>query len=260
MELLGMLQRLVIAARSDISALPDRVGDRVHAVRVRMKKFRAVLRLLEPAVAAADLRKADRAARDLKECFGSLRDNDVQRELLEDLLERREAREVASRLGLFETVVRLGDDLREAAVRRAAGLEGIVNRLNLKCLTAGGVARCWEVSYREARGAMKDCVGKKADDFLLHEWRKRVKAVLYQSQAIGSPLEAFSRKAELLSSTLGAQHDLAILCGMLSAQPTLSHAERAVLAKKAAHAQRALRQGAKLFSKKPSAFRQALTP
>ena len=246
-----ILRRLVAAVKGDIEALPDRTEDRVHDIRVRMKKFRAVLRLAGAALKPGTLEKSDKLARNLKDHFGSARDNDVQKELLLDLLEKNEALAAVETLGL-----KAGDPRLEAGTAPAretcAKLAALVDHYHLAKLTCDDLFEAWLAGYRGSCRAMRACRKDAGDDFLFHEWRKRVKAFLYQSATIGRPLDTYVLRADRLASVLGSHHDLAILTDRLGGCLAGSKAERSALARKKLVARRALAMGEKLFLKKPS--------
>ncbi len=256
----GILRRLVAAVAKDIEALPERAEDRVHDIRVRMKKFRAVLRLAESALKPGTLEKSDKLARSLKDHFGSARDNDVQKELLLDLLEKNDALAAVGVLGLDAGGPPLDTDTAPAR-ETCAALSALVDQYHLAKLTCDGLLEAWLSGYRSSCRAMRTCRKDAGDDFLFHEWRKRVKAFLYQSATIGPPLDRFVPKADRLASVLGSHHDLAILTDRLAGRLAGSKAEHSALARKKLIARRALVLGEKLFSKNPSAIhKKALLP
>ena len=251
----GILRRLVAGVARDIDGLPERMADRVHDIRVRMKKFRAVLRLAERGLKSPEFAKSDKLARRLKDHFGSVRDEDVQTELLLDLLDKKEALETAAVLEPPSADAGREPDLASAR-ETCSALAALVDAWKLDDLASEDLAEAWVASYRNSRRGRRACVKDPDDDFLFHEWRKRVKAFLYQSSAIGAPLDAFVPRATKLASELGSHHDLAILTGRLARALAGSKAERAALAKKKAVARRALATGRKLLAKKPSRIRR----
>ena len=253
----GILVRLVAGVRHDIDALPARADERVHNIRVGMKKFRAVLRLAGAILPQKSLMRADKLARQLKEHFASTRDNDVLRALLRDLLGNREASETAESLGLTAASSGTGAVMDPVAVEICSSLAGFAEGLNLDALRGKEVRAAWVYTYRAARRAMKHCVENKEDDGLFHEWRKRVKELLYQSAilAVIPAAEAIARRAQDLSSALGAHHDLAVLCERLAQRLPGSHAEKAARARKDDFVRRALEIGGELFAAKPSRLR-----
>ena len=253
-NLQGILRRLVAGVARDIDALPERTEDRVHDIRVRMKKFRAALRLAEPALKRRVFAKSDTLARDLKDHFGSVRDDDVQTELLLDLLDKDEAVATAAALGLHCRNPACQPDAASAR-ETCSALASLVDQYQLDKLAGGEVFEAWLASYRNSRRAMRACRKETGDDLIFHEWRKRVKTFLYQSATIGRPLDRLVPKADLLASVLGSQHDLAMLTERVAARLAGSNAERAALAKKKLVARRALAMGGRLFADKPSAVR-----
>lgn len=252
-DLQEILRRLVAGVARDLDALPDRAEDRVHDIRVRMKKFRAILRLTECALSKQVFAKSDKLARKLKDHFGSVRDNDVQADLLLDLLEKSEAAAAVKTLGLDVRGAESGADT-SAAIETCSRLALLLDQQELAGLTCGDLLEAWELCYRSSRRAMRACCKDADDDFLFHEWRKRVKSLLYQSAAIGPPLDSLVAKTDRLASVLGSHHDLSILTGNLSARMPGSKAERAARSRKKSVAGRAVRLGQKLFRNKPSAM------
>jgi len=249
---LGILRRLVAEVSGNIDALPKRTEDRVHDIRVGMKRFRAVLRLAECTLRRPAFAKSDKLARRLKDHFGFARDKDVQKELLLDLLDKDEALATAATLGL-----QYRDPQREtdpaSARETCSALASLVDCFHLENLTGNEVSAAWLNSYRSSRQAMRTCRKDTKNDLLFHEWRKGVKTFLYQSTTIGRPLGRFGPNADRLASVLGSHHDLATLTDCLAAHLPGSNAERAALARKKLVARRALVLGARLFSEKPSA-------
>jgi CHAD domain-containing protein len=248
------LLRLVAGVGRDIDGLPERSEDRVHDIRVRMKKFRAVLHLAESALKRPAFAKTDKLARRLKDHFGSLRDDDVLAELLLDLLDRAEALATAATLGLKCTNSERTPDTAPAR-KTCVALALLVEGFHLENLSGDEIAGAWLASYRSSRQAMSACRRDTKDDTAFHEWRKRVKQLLYQSAAIGPPLDKHALKADRLAAVLGAHHDLSILTDRLAGSPVSSKAERAALKRKCLVARRALAMGRKLFAEKPSAVR-----
>ena len=253
-NLQGILRRLVAGVARDIDALPERAEDRVHDIRVRMKKFRAVLRLAKPALKHQAFAKSDKLARGLKDHFGSVRDDDVQAELLLDLLDKDEAVATAATLGLRCQKPDHESDTTSAR-ETCAALASLVDQYQVDELAGGDVFKAWLGSYRRSRRAMRACRMEAGDDLIFHEWRKRVKTFLYQAATIGPPLDRFVPNADRLASVLGSHHDLAVLTGRLAARLAGSKAERAALTKKKLVARRALAMGGRFFADKPSVVR-----
>ena len=255
----GILRRLVAGVSRDIDGLPVRAEDRVHDIRVQMKKFRAVLRLAKSALKRAEFAKSDKLARSLKDHFGSMRDDDVQAKLLLDLLDKSEALATATTLGL-RCRNREQEPDTSSARETCSALTSLVDQFQLKKLTGHDIFEAWLGSYRDSRRAMRACRRDATDDSIFHEWRKRMKEILYQSVTIGPPLDKLVPKADRLASMLGSHHDLSILTDRLAGRLAGSTAESAALARKKLVARRALAIGQKLFAKKTSAIHIKIRP
>lgn len=255
-ELAVRLRRLLGLIRRDMQALPSRSDERVHNIRVNVKKFRAILRLATFGAKTGAAREADERARTLKACFASARDADVLRELLLDLFDPSEARHLAAALKLDAAPeVSSGDGV--SAVDLLGELEALIGRLALARLTPGRIYDSWVRTYQAGRRAGKTAA-RRARDEDFHEWRKRVKEWLYQSQAIGGVPVVAQRvhRMEKLASLLGSHHDFAMLDARFASHLPDSPARRPARAKKAALARRALRSGESLFQTRPSALRR----
>lgn len=253
-DLRGILRRLVAGVAKDLEKLEDRPEDRVHDIRVRMKKFRAVLRLAEGVLKRPAYAKTDKQARRLKDHFGSARDSDVQRELLLDLLDKKEAATTAAAVGLAEAEPPQCHAADVSPQLLCETLGSLLEDLDLESLGRDELIASWLATYSGSRRAMSACRRDNDDDFLFHEWRKRVKEILYQSTVLGPPLDKFVPKADRLSSVLGTHHDLAILSHRLAGRPGVAKAQKAVRRKKKQVAQRTLAMGGKLFQKKDPAI------
>ncbi len=239
------LEDIVRSTETDISAMPDRADDRVHDIRVGMKKFRATLRLASAAIPSGDLRRIDRLAREVKAAFGSQRDRDVQLALLRQLLGKRAGDTAATALSEESG----GSSISPfEAGKTCKKLSGMTSVLTLQGLTQQEIMKSLAKSYRDARRAMESCWEDGADDHRFHEWRKRVKQVLYQTTLLCPHAERFIAGLSKLSSALGSQHDLALLCQRVSLCGP--EAERLASEKKQKVAKIALELGREIFREK----------
>ena len=257
-EVRVILARLVAGVEQDLAGLPDRASDRIHEIRVRMKKFRALLAMLSGGLTGRTFERADRLARDVKDHFSSSRDTEVLRELLLDLLNQPEAISVAGGLGLPNAEE--GPVSADPAVRATCRELGqMVINLRLSGQSWPLLFDGWVTTYRSARKTMKLCSGNE-DDFLFHEWRKRIKELLYQSSVLCEfdPAAEIIPGAERLASLLGKHHDLALLHMEFSEKLPDHRAARIVHRKKHYLARSALKLGARLLAEKPSTLRRRL--
>lgn len=242
----AVLEQLAGDALRNIEALPDRENERIHDIRVDMKKFRAVVRLAGGALKARDFAGLDQCARAVKDGFGAARDREVQLDLLRRLLGQRKADEAARAFAGSD-----GEPVHDwtPSQKACSQLCALVTRADLAKLTRGQVLEAWLASYRAARRTMMACRENDGDDFLFHEWRKRVKQLLYQSLVIGPPVDSLAPAAQKLSSTLGSQHDLAVLCENIHLCGR--EAELLAVEKKHKTSRLALREGERVFRWKP---------
>ncbi len=255
-DLGSLLQRVLKIVRRDLDGLPARAEERIHDIRVNMKKFRALLRLAAPALDRTTFRETDQVARELKDHFSSARDSDVLRELLLDLLDHREAVQSADTLGLSDGGSHCAP-VAAGAIGLCERLDGLVAGFPLARLPISAIYDAWTGTYRAARKA-RDTAAADDQDELFHEWRKRLKELLYQSQSLAEhPAPADLLPAtERLASWLGRHHDLSLLEARLGRYLPDSHAEKVVRRKKSLMARRALKDATTSLGPRPSALRK----
>jgi CHAD domain-containing protein len=257
-----------------VVASPSEIGDdtAVHDVRKRGKEARALARLL----GRTDGRRArrfDAAVRDAGRAVSSLRDAQTVAGTLDALSE--------STSGRARTAVRRVLTAERRAARPAPGAEADAAVASEHLTTALRELERWrpgtgfdpladgiERAYRSARGAL-EAFRAAPDDEHMHEWRKTVKRLWYQTRAMRdlapSALEPMVEVLDQLSDLLGADHDLAVLVERLATTPDLYGGERAVTTTiEAARArqvdlrERSIRLGATLFAERSGAFRRRI--
>lgn len=272
------LQRIAI---SQIDAALAELGDpalddqtRVHQLRKRAKKLRALIRLVRPAF--ADFPIENTALRDAAAKLSSARDADVMiasfDKLVESLaseaeksrfaplrarlLERRRA--LSGKADLAGALRDFGDALRAARARVALWT---LDRQDFETI-GGGLMR----AYRRGRKAMK-AASEEATPERLHDWRKRVKDHWYHARLLEriAPefLDARRKAAGHLGDLLGERHDLAVLRAAAQAEAD-SFADTKDLKdflaliddRASALEKEAFTLGHHLFADKPSALRQ----
>jgi CHAD domain-containing protein len=231
--------RRVVAEQIDgaIASIDDPETDRhdaVHDVRKRMKRIRAVLRLVRPVLTAHDAEE-NAFFRDTARALSVLRDAQSVLEALDDLVEdlaadvdREPFRRVRAGLVARCDGAAGGEEtLPERLADARARLDSALGRIADWTLDAhgydaveGGLAK----TYGRARRRLEE-VRAEPDrpDEAHHEWRKRVKDHRYHMRLLaplwGPVLEA--RRAELhrLTDLLGDDHDLVVLRERLVARP-----------------------------------------
>ena len=220
----GILIAQIEAARRRLLARRVPSDSSIHAARKTLKRARATLRLLRPALADATYRRANTTLRDAGAGLRAARDAKVLLHTVDALLgsERRLVQAVLGSLGRMLERERVAAS--RALVRDGHGVAWSVDILTS---LAADVQR-WRVSradsayvvvalrriYKKSRKAMALATVRRTDASL-HEWRKQLKYFVYQLQLL-QPLRPKYlgkrlRMARHLAGMLGLAHDLAVL-------------------------------------------------
>ena len=250
---------------------PDAVA--VHDYRKAMKRWRSLLRLLQPFLGDEGKRlRID--ARDFARELSGARDAQSAIEALEDLVEAEAAlppRTVASMRGRLDAI-RLSaeaETLTQAVrARLIVGLDNAgaaVDGWALEHLTFAELARELTKTYRRVReDAPQDW--RAAEPEVLHELRSRVVVHRYQMELVQPLWPKFGRvwvaEAQRLRDRLGSFQDLSVLQGFIVPHaplaPWRSRLVPLILARQATHAKAAQRIAGRLLAEKPRAFRRRL--
>jgi CHAD domain-containing protein len=193
----------------------------VHAARKELKRARATLRLLRPALHEQIYRRENTAVRDAARRLSGLRDAEVLSAALENLLGRYDPTNLE--LGPLHAALRrrrLGaaKTLQAAQVR---SLRMALERTRTRSLRWRLPKDDWSVlarglrdTYRQGRRSLR-AARASPDGERLHDWRKQTKYLWHQLQiltplapgVIGELADEFHH----LSNYLGDEHDLAVL-------------------------------------------------
>lgn len=218
-RLRALLLGLCRQARADLGRLRRQPGPAVHALRVRMKKLRAVLRLAEAVLPATALRPLRAEARAIRQAFGACRDAEVACRLVAKL---------AGQAGLpppalsLPTLAPVPAAPLAAIRRRLRRLEAPLAGLPLAPLTPVQLRAAWLAQYRRCRRLGRHCHREPRPEWL-HAWRKRVKELEFLGLALAAlrvDLPAARqriRPARELGRQLGRLQDLAVLAAALPA-------------------------------------------
>jgi CHAD domain-containing protein len=286
--ILGQLDR-AIELLEDQRASADEQA--VHELRKIIKRVRAIVRLLREELGAKRFAREDAALRDCGRRVAGARDAEVMVGTLEALC-KREPKLAKSRMrggrggveGLRAQLVAERDavgGVREEAVRGAvaADLRAIRTRVaawelhehakDPTGLLAPGIERV----YGEGRRRMRRARRSDGDLEAMHAWRKRVKALRYAAETVdrrgksretksGRRLHRTARRADRLGELLGEEHDLALLERVVRGRKKLFVDERkqrkrllrAIARRRRRLRKRALREGERLYERKPKAF------
>jgi CHAD domain-containing protein len=243
----------------------------VHDVRKAMKRWRALLRLLEPLV-GADARRLRHEARDLAHELATARDRQSALDALADLgdaemLSPRSRAAMRAKLDVDREAaeaIALSDDMRGRLVAALEAGGRAVEHWPLDAIAFWQVADALADGYARARNAIP--LWPDADDEALHEFRQRVVVHRYQIPLVAPLWPRLGRlwvaEAQRLREQLGAHQDLAVLAALTAPHQPLARWRSRLLdpiaARKRAHAAAAERLAGRLFAERPRAFRRRI--
>jgi CHAD domain-containing protein len=205
----------------------------IHDARKRVKKSRALLRLVRPGLHEKTYKRENRMLRDAARTVAGSRDAQVMIETAEALHERYAGRLPAE---VFESV---RDALAEDAKESRGDVDGAILAKALRKVSGrvddwplGGagwptVNKGLAKAYGRGRKAFARADSEPSTENL-HEWRKRVKDLWYHQRLLKPAwpevVGAQADEAHELSDLLGAEHDLAVLAERLEAEPPIEGA------------------------------------
>ncbi|ADB50124.1 CHAD domain-containing protein [Conexibacter woesei] len=252
----------------------------IHEARKHLKKLRALLRLVRPALGEETYRRENDALRDAARQLSATRDADVLVATVEAL-----ARDAAGQLPASDFAALRDALAAEAAARRAqpaaatGDAEATATAVALELRDALARVEEWpladsdwetvvaSVTRAYARGRRD---GRRAAELptveALHQWRKRVKDLWYHHRLLKpvwpDVISAYGEEAHVLSELLGDDHDLAVLRDRLVAGVALPPGAAADLTallglvdeRRARLQADARRLGTRLYAESPKAF------
>jgi CHAD domain-containing protein len=247
----------------------------VHDYRKAMKRWRALLRLLEPFL-GDDGERLRIAARNFARELAGARDAQAAIEALEDIAEQQQA--VLSSRSIGTIRARL-EELRKGAeaasvtqamrARLMVALDEIVPAIDnwtLEELTFGELAGELAKTYRRMRKDAPDEDWRSVEPEVLHDLRRRVVAHRYQMELVEPLWPKFGRlwvaEAQRLRDRLGAHQDLSMLLAFTAPHqplaPWRSRLAPLIQERQAAHAKASSRIAGRMLAEKPRAFRKRL--
>ena len=245
----------------------------VHEFRKAMKRWRALLRLLEPFL-GDDGRRLRAQARDFAREVAGARDAQSAIEALEDLVDDKvplSARTVASIRGrldekrLSAEAAQLTQALRARFIIALDAAETAVAAWPLEIAFAE-LARELADAYKLARDDAPGDDWREVDAEVLHDLRRRVVAHRYQMELVEPLWPKFGKlwvaEAQRLRDRLGSFQDLSVLLGFTAPHgalaPWRSRLTPLILARRTQHARAAQRIAGRLFAERPRAFRKRI--
>jgi CHAD domain-containing protein len=252
-------------ARARLARLDD-VAAAIHDTRRCLKRLRALLRLICPALPHSTYKREANRLAGIGRLLAGARDQQVMRETLQRLSDRFEAlpKRIAKQLDRLMANGTGANGSRLSSAERRQALQSLDKgrvffaRVEDRDLTIEHVAAGLERAYKRARRAFHDAYQKPTDE-AFHEWRKAVQQHWRHIQLMsGSWPEVMSGRADEakeLSRLLGTDHDLHVLLAFATARgkAVLSSEELATLTTMCRSLQGELRaaarpRGARLFA------------
>jgi CHAD domain-containing protein len=271
--LLAVVRDILGEARTAIDD-PARSGaEAVHDYRKAMKRWRALLRLIEPfigedgprlRVEARDLARELAGARDAQSALDALEDlRDVGGALTPGAMTAMQDRLAAIKQSAEATA--LTETMRGRLRAALTGADLATGTWPLQGVSFSDLARELASAYGRARRAMP-ADWRHADAHSLHELRQRVVTHRYQMDLV-EPLwprmgKLWIGEAQRLRDRLGAHHDLDMLTGLTQPHGLLarwrSRLAPLIAARQEAHVRAAAKLASRLFAERPKAFRRRL--
>ena len=252
-------------------ARPDATA--VHDFRKAMKRWRAMLRLLEPFL-GDDARRLRGEARDFGRELAGARDAQSALEALADLTQDKiplSARTIASIRGRLDEKRQSAEAAQLTQAGRARliialeAAEAEVNTWPLE-ISFAALARELSETYKLGRDDAPAKDWREVDAEVLHDLRRRVVAHRYQMELVEPLWPKFGKlwvaEAQRLRDRLGAFQDLSVLLGFTAPHgalaPWRSRLTPLIDARRAKHAKAAQRIAGRLFAERPRAFRKRI--
>jgi len=271
--LADLLQDIVSTGRKPID-MPDIADDvAVHDLRKAFKRWRAILRLIAPAIGdEAALMRVE--ARDLARELATARDGRAALEALADLGDDLPDLSARSRATIGEKLARIGagaeaaslTPLRKSRIGEAwSRAADAIARWPIERFDSTGATGQLTATYRRVRAAIPPDWSQASPE-ALHRFRQRVVEHRYQMELV-DPLwpklmRVWISEAQRLRDRLGAHQDLVVLRRLTEPHQPLAHWRSRLAplieARQAAHVATARRLAGRLFAEKPKAFRRRL--
>jgi hypothetical protein len=241
------LRKLLREAGGALGKFPDDPAEGAHFLRTRVKRLQSLCRLVPRGAAWREMFLPP--CGDLKDLFAETRDATIVQGLA-DKYAPGEAHHLR---------VARPPDLSRARhlVDFADGL--LADYPDWGAIEWGDIADRAVGTYRAARGAWKEAQRRNAPDELFHNWRRRVKRLLYQCEYLGgrARLVRFTRRVDRLGETLGDIQDVCMAEAWLKKQRVFKVPPDLPRSKEALR-RGALRLAPVLLGPKPKEFRRML--
>jgi CHAD domain-containing protein len=269
----ALLRDVLASGRKPLDApgVSDAVA--VHDLRKTFKRWRAVMRLLAPAIGEEAV-KLRLQARDIAREMATARDGRAALEALADLGDDIPTLSPRSRATIAERLSQIG-----ASAEAATLTPDLTARIGELLARAGDAVAQWPLERFDSREATRQLTGtyRRACDAIpkdwstappeaLHRLRQRVVEHRYQMELVDSLWPKLIRvwvgEAQRLRDRLGAHQDLAVLQRLTGPHqplaPWRSRLTPLIATRQTGHVATAKRIAGRLFAEKPKAFRLRL--
>ena len=265
-----VLRQLDLAASELVSVGDPESDEAVHDARRRVKKIRAIIRLVRPVLAKPF--RSDPDLRRVSKMLAPVADGKGVIDTLNELLHR--YRKHLPR----KTAAAIRSDLmaREKQIDRKAAQDGVLQEAKRTLRQERERVKRWRLSadgFRAIAPGLKDSVRRARDGMVTawlrpsasnhHTWRRHVKNHWFHVRLLGghcrNRLQPYQHQLEALDGVLGEYHNLVLLHEVLVSDSTLSRREVARCLRIVERYQQALRRnaqmlGMRIYSEKPRRF------
>ena len=270
------LLRSAESLTDSVTAHFEKSGDdeeALHRLRTTIKRIRALLRLIRPAVESAFFDRENERLRTAARLLSGTRDSEVARETLKALPARHQStREAMNAVlpGLEKRVERAKAhkaNVNEIKARLEQTIQGF-RQLQLPGTDEEVINTGVRMVYKQGRRRMKSAI-RTGDADAYHRWRIRAKHLYYELQFLEpiwpKRLHRMISRLSKLQDRLGLDHDLTVLRAELKKTPEAFGGEEAVkhivscLDRQSHHLRRAAEPlGRKIWCQKPGRFTRRL--
>lgn len=265
-----VLRQLDLAASELVSVGDPESDEAVHDARRRVKKIRAIIRLIRPVLDKPH--RSDPNLRRVSKMLAPVADGKGVIDTLNELLHR--YRKELPR----KTAAAIRSDLiaREKQIDRKAAEDGVLQEAKRTLRHERTRVKRWKLSadgFRAIAPGLKDSVRRARDGMVTawlhpsaanhHTWRRSVKDhwfhVRLLQERCDNRLQPYQHHLEALDGILGEYHNLVLLHEVLVSDSTLSRREVARCLRIVERYQRALRRnaqvlGMRIYDEKPRRF------
>ena len=240
------LAKLLRETSRAVERFDDDPAGQAHFIRTRMKRLQSLSRLVPKGASWREMFLPP--CRELKDIFAETRDAFIVRTLA-DKYAPGEARHLRSAAR---------PDTRRAAHLAEFASGVLADYPDWKTVDWQSIADRAVGTYRAARDGWKEARRSGAPDAAFHEWRRRVKRLLYQCEYLGgrARLVRLTVRVDRLGETLGEIQDVCMAEDWIAKH--VGKVPSDLPRSKKSLRRRSLEQGEKLFAAKPRAFRKML--